>query len=476
MQILLTKYWVLAHVLILAGIQLMVPLSAGRFEALVWGLLSALLVALLLPPVREGESFLQARYRTGMAFLKDAFCIQIIFTLLFFTIQFINANPLRDLTLLTDVMKWVYAPPPVTWLPSTVSRLELPWGGVIDAPQRAGIFPALLAAFGLIAILRVAMVRKTRVFLLTGLNAIGGVIALSTVVRAFFLPPGQMLVPFGFFTAFGGGAFHLLLMCSSAGCVAEFFLERKPLLYRMALVSMGLNLLGALLAGSVVLNGVALLAAVLTLVVLLFLIRQAQNGPVLVPVVAVLLAVMLPVAVAFFLLPQSEAFRNLFLPQGWNDAFALFFDQWLLKNDLAWQIWQKNPLLGVGNGGYQIYAHEFLAAASSSDWRLFLADGSAAYMDFMQFLCENGVLGMLLLLLPVLMLIFSCLSRWVALREAKGKGYSFRYLFLFFGSAGGLLLVFMLSLIAAPFHESAVLFTALVILGCLPSWVPSTRS
>ncbi len=462
MQIVLTKYWVLAHVLILAGIQLLVPFAAGKLNALAWAVSAAFIMALLLPPVREGESFFQARSRTLSAFLKDAFFIQIILSLVFLLIQYLNSG--RTLEFQADVLKWAYTLPAVRWLPSSVAT-----------PQGQSLFFAFFAAFSLTAIQRVALIRKTRVFLLTGLNLAGACLALTTLLRACFLAPGAALVPLGFATAAGGAAFHLLLLCTSVGCLAEFFLERKPLLYRLALGSLGFNLVGALFSPSIIVSGAALLITVLSLLLLFFLIRHAQNGPILVPAILLIVAVFLPVVTAFFLLPQSALLRTVFLPAEWSAAFSLFCDEWLMKTDLAGKVWSEHIFFGVGNGGYPFFARLQLATASTADWRLFNAGDASAYNDFMQFLCENGVVGMLLLLLPVLMLIFSCLTKWVAVREVKGKGCSYRYLFLLLGSLAGLASVFILSLIGTPLHEGGVLFASIVVLGCLPSWMPSVK-
>lgn len=462
MQILLTKYWVLAHLLILAGIQLGVPTLTGKLMPFVWASLSAFLVALLLPPVRQGETFLMARARTGMQLLKDAFFPLILLGGVFLLIQ--SCNNGRELVFQEDIGKWVYSLPRHPGLPSSVPSVR----GVLIAL-------AFFSAFFLTQIQRIALVRKTRAFFLIGFSFIGGILAASTFIRLLCAEAAQVIVPWGFFSIQAAGVFHVILFCVSFGCVAEFFLEKKQSLCVLSFVAFVLNFLGGLLSFSMVVISLTLVLNVLAFLLLLFLIRSAKNGTMLVPVASLLIGCTLPVAVVFVLLPQSPGICALFLPEVWTEAFSTYWDNWLFRIGLAWEIWLKQPFLGVGLGGYTHFSPHLLQTAK--EWAMFKVDPASAGNDFVQFLCENGVVGFLLLLLPVLMLIGRCLSAWVAFVQGKSRNHevSYRYLFLFIGSLIGLFVVFVLSLVGTPFHEPGVLFAAIVVLGCLSSWMPALR-
>ena len=60
-QVVLTKYWVLAHLLVMAGTLCFCP-TVPAFGGL-WCAVSLVLMALCLPPVHKGESFWMARTR-----------------------------------------------------------------------------------------------------------------------------------------------------------------------------------------------------------------------------------------------------------------------------------------------------------------------------------------------------------------------------------------------------------------------------
>ena len=89
MQKVLTKYWLTIHV----GLMLFCPwfyLAQPRvqgFTPLLWLSLIAIEVAVLLPSVRRGETFLDARMRVIRATVKDAFFYIGLAVLVFATVQ-----------------------------------------------------------------------------------------------------------------------------------------------------------------------------------------------------------------------------------------------------------------------------------------------------------------------------------------------------------------------------------------------------
>ena len=68
-RILLTKYWVLAHLLLVAGTLCFVPNLSAWFA--LWAAGSLLLFARFLPPVLKGEGFWAARTRVDRAMGGD---------------------------------------------------------------------------------------------------------------------------------------------------------------------------------------------------------------------------------------------------------------------------------------------------------------------------------------------------------------------------------------------------------------------
>ena len=69
LRILLTKYWVLAHLLVTAG-TICFALEPRAFQGL-WCAYSLLAMAMALPPVRRGETFWLARQRVAGSLRAD---------------------------------------------------------------------------------------------------------------------------------------------------------------------------------------------------------------------------------------------------------------------------------------------------------------------------------------------------------------------------------------------------------------------
>ena len=69
---------------------------------------------------------------------------------------------------------------------------------------------------------------------------------------------------------------------------------------------------------------------------------------------------------------------------------------------VSFNIFQSNPLTGIGNGtfgGHYIHSQYQLFLTNKTSWNLYqnlAGDVRFAFNDFLQFFCENGILGMLL--------------------------------------------------------------------------------
>lgn len=455
-RLLLTKYWVLAHLLVTAGTLCFVPrLSVGLG---LWLASSLLLMVLCLPPVLKGESFWMARVRVGQALRKDVVAWAGLLGVLYVGLQLFNGP--RVLAYASELRRWVFSPPPMPFFPSSIER------GAGET-----FLVGLLGALACALAVRCALPRKQRLFALIGLGLLTGLVAVGGVGVACVTGETPS------FAWFGGGydvsVLWLLMLCVCFGVAGEAFLEGRVGTFVVALAAACVNELGLFAAGHAALLGVSVPVVVIWLAFSVFAVRASGRFPRLLWHCAMLLPPLFVAGIGLALVPGAEAVRAGLGTSEWSRAMETFASQWSFRAGLSLQVLGMNPMLGVGPEGFGEMARFYLKGRL--DWSLWKTGGTALPCDFLRLLTERGMVGGLLLLLPGAAMLGRCLMRWVEFRQDTRHHYSLRYVFVLAGSLLGVLCVLLASLVGTPLHTPAVLCVFLTVCACMGGWMPRAR-
>ncbi len=458
-QILLTKYWVLAHLLVTAGTLCYVPTLSP--VAGIWCAASLLIMMFFLPPIHKGESFWLARHRVSSAVKRDVLLYAGLLAFFFVGCQVMNGP--RDLVYEPELKRWLYALPSWRGLPSSV-----------NPEQGVPFFVGLTAGLACVLAIRNALTRKQCLYLLLGLGALSVPLVLGGILTTFLT--GEVPAFHWLGGGFGVGTFCLLLFCVQLGIALEAFLEghRKTLIWSLvAAVTAGL---GVLLFGTITVKLLYLLSAGFYLLFAINVIRGGGRYPKILWAAVLLL----PIFLGFWLglaLMQGADVTYLFTPSMWTDHLSTFCDQWAFRVGLSLDVFFENSWLGLGPEALE----NFVAGqmAQDLDWTLWREGGTANMCDFFKLLSECGMLGTVLLLIPGGALFGRCLMQFVEYivnrTSPRRVHYSFRYLFVLFGSAVGLFCVLLLSFIGTPLHTPIVLASFLIVSACMSEWMPRKR-
>jgi len=420
----------------------------------------ALIAAFLgVPSEDEGR-----KRRRGGVLSDPVFYIGIPFMLLL-AVQWWNAG--RELTLNSDLTKWIYGPPRIASLPSAVTKEDA-------AEMLRWFFPA----WALILCVRngVRGQRDTRRLLraLLYCGCILGTLSILQYLVAVVWGLTEIPSESYFVVSFGypnhAGAYFLLMLCVALGlllselgkesgksrarifalstCAAVCFLAIQVTLSRAAmLISWGVALVCALHS---VFGGWHVLAPV-----------RRFNRALTVVVVAVL---------GFFVLYGfgRDRIKNEFLDRkrkqpenaaeaaGTLVASAAFGDR-ALQRETAVKILHDHRWFGAGG-----WCQRYLAAtyAPMEKWSHFASEGKAnTHCDPLQFLSEFGIVGAVLMAAAVLV---SAMPLFAG-RRRQSLGPTMFFCCL------GLMAVWAWSFTDLPFRSPAVLYTWLAILSALPA-------
>jgi hypothetical protein len=300
--------------------------------------------------------------------------------------------------------KWIYGPPPVPWLPSSLKAEE-------GLEMLYWFFPAWVA----VLVVRLPLLRRRALRFLTIMLAVNaGILALFGIVQfasgtdsIYWLHP----LPVHFFASFGyphhAGAYFILLMALSLGLVfyALFGHHRRRRLLRSIVfgVCALLCLIGANLTFS--LACIALSWLVVLAAVVLFLariwnrLRRGQRITTIAGLCAILvLGVMLVMAAASGAQDTvSEELSDLER----SDFIRYKLSKRVFLVDKALEIWADHPWFGVGGWGYRYLLGVYL---EPDQWDLIERGRANVHNDPAQFLAEFGLFGASMLLAAILAL------------------------------------------------------------------------
>lgn len=452
-QLLLTKFWVLAHLLVTAGTLCFFPESAGLA---LWAAVASFMALLLLPPVHTDEGFFSARTRAWHALRRDAFFYASLLAVTYLGIQLLNAP--RLLTFDPELKRWVFAAAPLPLFPSSL------------AGEGAGHWAGLIGGLTAAVAVRTVLPRRQRVLLLTGLALLVG--AVGTLIA---LAPGDfsdaLLAGCGGASVWALAAF--LMGCVAMGLAVGSFLEGHRVSLVFTLVALFLDFAAlAAMAFHALWLAVALVLAV-WIVFVPVAVRLSARFPRMVWMLVLLLPPLAGAALGLVADGALEPLLALFEPSSLSEPMAAFWEQWGFRCGLATQVFGANPMLGIGPEGFGEVARFFVKGRA--EWALWNAGGTGVPCDFMLLLAEQGMMGTLLLLLPGATLIGSLLMGSAEVLQDRRGHYSYRYVFVLFGSLLGVIGVLLFSLIGNPLHAPLTLCVFLTVCACMTGWLPRRR-
>jgi hypothetical protein len=463
MQRLLTKYGLAFHVACICLLPLCFFAQSRAFGCLplFWLSLIAIEWLILLPSIRRDETLADARQRVLRAFWRDPFLYAGLAVIGLVGGQCLNSG--CELVYLPDADVWKLSAPPIPWavfsVESGASVLQL------------AVFTACLAVG---VILRTAVGKAARRFLLQSLSGISGIVALVCIelVRrgderwgalASGAEASAVGIYFGFWLLVGMGLFAEAL----AG-------RRRERIWLFLTCFLG-NLLGLIWFAS----PLAILACVI-MVVLLFIYWLIYLAPLVTKSTQVLLflstmgcvSVIVVGLILFAPNPVSEKLEKA-LP------LTEYCHEMSLRNGVrakaAISVWREYPWVGVGANGFY---HTVGLVVDAGDWKVFEKDRAHVYNDGIQFLCEYGMIGVGFLVVSLIALLGPICYRARLVWKKQVSGMELDRLFLFrlppvvVTGALALLLCCLESANASPFRSAAVLLSWVCVLSSMPAFLP----
>jgi O-antigen ligase len=367
-------------------------------------------------------------------------------------VQWINTG--RQLVFDADQNKWLYTPPRVPWLPSSVTE-----------PDAREMLVWFFPAWSLALALRSGLLGRRSLRLLYGfmvcnaaLLALFGLIQRASGTRSiYWLQPLDCY----FFASFGypnhAGAFFTLMFCLAAGLLAQrLLLDRFRGHWRWLILWSACSLfclLGATLSLS---RAAILLSWSMAAFVAVYIVKKTWR--VLRPVQRLrLIAVIAAMALlACFLIAasgkESIAKEMATLHPGSQSA-NLMGGEWALLRSAAFKMWQDHPGFGVGGWGFSYLLGWYIP---SDRWSKIRVGAANVHNDALQFLAEFGSVGAGLIAAAVGMLLLPVLK--TRLWEKP----------LPLIALLGLCATVLHSMIDLPFRSPAILYSWLAILAALP--------
>lgn len=457
-RLLFTKYWMLVHLLVSAGILCFFAPSAMGCG--LWCATSLLLVMFTVPPIYKGESFWSARERVKHAFCKEPLFWAGLPALFFLLAQLFNPRGTELIGSYDPILKktlWDYAPAKATWLPSSFEPFA-------EGSTGSLFFVAFLVSLTCAIVIRCALPRKQRLLLLIGLTVLSGLYGF------FFTCFGEACLP-----AMGDverSLLFILMLCVSLGITMEHFLE-----HRLTLAMWGLG--GAVLNGfSLMAIGSPWMATFGALVILgyigftISMVMGKGRGKRFVWAVILILPMFLGPGLGLAVTKKTGPWSIMTRPAVRSEAVETAFEQWSFRTELASALAKDHLVAGQGPGAFDRLAPMRLKGKKA--WTQWRADKGLP-SDLFTFILEQGYLGLLLIFLPFGVLLVQALMTLVDYCQHRHHAYSVRYIFIAITSTVGLLATFALMTFATPLHTPGMLCAVLMVFATLQGWLPRKR-
>jgi hypothetical protein len=461
----LTKYGLAAHVACVCTFPIFLiayPVSGGMLS-LVWLSLLVFEFMFMLPSVRRGETLADARTRVAHNLLWDPLFYVGAAIILFVGTQWLNSG--CSLVYLTDADVWQMSKPAVSWLPFSVEP--------VAALSRLSLF---IACWAVALALRDAMSRASKRFLLQTMSLVSGCFAMYAVMRASFKAE-----PFAGLANGEGvsvlGAFCGFWMLVSMGVFADALERaRRSALYLFVFGVMG-NFAGMLFFANVITVAVyAVLAVILVFYWLVYLAPHVPTHTQLKLFMASILVFAVAVLVLVYLWPSNPVAHKISAALPFDKTLADLMATKEVRSQAALKIWEDYPWIGVGTDGFR---HFVGLVINPKDWGLVMDQKAYVYNDWLQALCEYGVLGCGLLLAAIVIMVVPVAYRArIALLfgtgdDNDGRVYLLRISPIVFCGVLALLMCFAESFISTPLLSPGFLLSWTCVMASLSAFLPT---
>jgi len=459
MQKILTKYGLAIHVALVCFFPF-AGFGSSRwlpFIPFLWLSLAVVELMILLPSVYRGETLADARQRMVRGLYWDPLLYIGAALVGMLMIQWLNGG--CPLVYLPDADVWRISTPPIAWAPFCV-----------EAVAGFSQFCVLVACVVVGLAVRNALSRTPKRMLLQGMAVASGCVALISVARVW---PERCLADAA---NLARGTFFGFWMLLSWGLLADAltrFQRGGRTLYLFGTLA---NLIGLLFYSpplSVCLYGILGLA--LFLYALVYLDAQVSKKTQVLLFLVTVFALAALVVTLGFLMPDNPVAAK--MKEAW--PVAEYWEKLMatrrVRMDAALALWKEHLWFGCGAGGF---FHGVGLLLSDKEWALLQTDQAYAYHEYLQFLCEYGVVGLALFLTAALALIAPlCYRARIAWQAGGEVGMEGRFFLLRISPivVSGVLAtgaVFVESWFANPFRSPAVLLSWSVTLAALPGFLP----
>ena len=417
----------------------------------------------MLPAVRSRETLADARYRVSRKMLWDPlFYVGATIILLAF-VQWLNSG--CKLVYLTDADIWQMSKPAAAWLPFSVEPHA--------ALNRLSVF---IACWAVALALRDAMSKTSKRLLLQIMSFVSGCLAVYSVAQA-----SAGTEPFvGLARGEGAlalGAFFGFWLLVSMGVFADALAQFQRSSVYIFLLGVAGNLAGMLYFASVLTAGFySVLAVIMIFYWIIYLAPHVPSHTQLKLFMVSAFVMASTVFVLAYLWPGN--------PVAFKIKAALPMDQYLsdfvaiknVRSMAAVELWEDYPWSGIGADGFK---HFVGFVIKPKDWQFFMDNKAVVYNDWLQFLCEYGLLGCGLLLAAAVMLVAPVCNRArIALLfgthdENDGRVYLLRISPIVFCGVLALLMCLLESFISNPLRSPGFLLSWTCVTASLSAFLPA---
>lgn len=458
LQKLVTKYWLTIHLVLLLLSSWVGVFSGQNTMGIVslWFSVFALNMLMLAPALKRGETLTEGRSRVLLQFLKDPVfyigCALFLFTLT----QWLNSG--CQLVYHMSAKIWRYASPPMSGLPYSVDT------------SSALHHLLLISALVVLALcLRIGVGRSSRLMFLLIMSACSGFLALGAFLLALTgntFYQACAIAP----SATSPGVFFCFWMFVGIGVFLDAVGNSREWPWLAYFASVLSNLVGVLYFASECVLVVSGLGLLIVAIYSMFYVRAIglRGLASLRFIFLFVLGVSICIGVVGWIPAQQPLLNKIVqLPQ-----FTTRCDQLMetktFRSQLVFKIWDEAPWTGVGSGGYSRYMGFYLR---DQDWKHVQPDSPMVFNDALQFACENGIIGSILLVAILIVLIsplfYHVRMLWIQAAHEQA-------LFLAEVSPAvvsgmiGVLICIGISCFSSPFQSSGFLLSVFSVLAVLP--------
>lgn len=433
------------------------PHTTWFWSCLIWLAGSALVLGLAFPAVRRGESPDRARARCWWSLAHDPFLFAAVLALMFLVVQALNGG--RELMYDAVSEQWGFGVPAWPWLPSHV------------VPEDAWRAAASFCVFMCTCLaVRHTMGKRARLLLLHGLSLNAAVLALWALLRLLLQQRWAVSGLPGFLfdgSAIVGGAYYMLLTAISVGLAVYAADHQRFASWLM--VPVVCNFLGTLLMA----DGAAVLAVWVFVVVagvagMLYAWPYTSTSQKL----KLLLWGVLPLCCFAFYYFNMYPGNPLASVAGFESVVSTWSQTGDGAATAALRLWTDHFWTGVGAGGFAVFAPFY-------GWVTTVAPGGAVGSDYVQFLCEHGVIGCGLVGVAVGAVLYGHMRQLALLPQVTHStwGGDQRYCLCRLTPMAttlmlGTFLICVLGVVRTVFHDAAVALVWGVVIICLGSFLP----